>query len=244
MLQRGGPARHDRADPRRDGCRQGAPRADPPLRGAAAREAVRRRQLRRDSRGAVRVRALRVPAGRVHRGDRAAAGPLPAGERRAPSFSTRSARCRSALQSKLLRAIEEKKITPHRRGAPDRHRRPVHRDHQPGSPGGGGARRVPARPVLPARGVPAPRPAAPRAGRGHPAARGALSRRERAALQEDHPGLRAGGARGAGPLSVARQRAGAREFRGARGHHRARGRDRRRRAVPGPGRGRSAPSST
>ena len=44
-----------------------------------------------------------------------------------------------------------------RRRAPDRHRRPVHRDHEPGPPGGRGERSVPARPVLPTLRVPAPR---------------------------------------------------------------------------------------
>ena len=95
------------------------------------------------------------------------------------------------LQSKLLRAIEEKKITPDRRRASGRHRRPIHRDDQPRPPRGGGARRVPSRPVLSARGVSPEGAAPPRAGRGHPRPGGALPGRERAALQEGGARVRA-----------------------------------------------------
>ena len=44
------------------------------------------------------------------------------------------------LQSKLLRAIEEKKVTSVGSDRAGGHRRPLHRHHQQGPPGGGGAR--------------------------------------------------------------------------------------------------------
>ena len=143
------------------------------------------------------------------------------------------------LQSKLLRAIEEKKITPI--GA----ERPVdidvrfiattNQDLREAVERGAFRRDLFYRlAVFPLR-VPPLRERV----EDIPAARGPLPGRERPAVQEDHAGIRAGGPRRPGALSVAGERAGARERRGARGHRRARGRDRRRRAVPGAERRRS-----
>ena len=73
---------------------------------------VRRRQLRRDARGAARERALRPRARRLHRRARRAHRALRAGATAARSSSTRSATCRSALQAKLLRALQERVVRP------------------------------------------------------------------------------------------------------------------------------------
>src|SRR5207249_2103418 len=64
--QHGCRARHDRADPRRDGRWQGAARALAPLLGRSARQAVRRGELRGDPGRAVRVGAVRLQEGRLH----------------------------------------------------------------------------------------------------------------------------------------------------------------------------------
>ena len=142
--------------------------------GSRAQRAVRRGQLRRDSRGADGVGAVRPREGRVHRRGRRQA---PACSRRptaARCSSTRSASCRSALQVKLLRALQERKVKPvgAHRGA--RGRRPRGRRDQPRSRGRGRARRVPRGPLLPAQRDRGPAAAAAPAPRGHPAARRAL----------------------------------------------------------------------
>ena len=186
-------ARHHRPDPRRDRGREGAAGAVPPLRRAAARQAVRRGQLRGDSRGAVRVGALRVPPGRLHRArpstrrghfQMASGGTL---------SSTRSGRCRSHLQSKLLRAIEEKKITSIGAERPIdidvRFIATTNKDLQ----GGRGARGVPSGSLLPALGVADPRSASARAAwRTSRRSPRISSSRERPTLQEERPELRAG----------------------------------------------------
>ena len=61
------------------------------------------------------------------------------------------------LQSKLLRAIEERKVTSVGARPAGRHRRALHRHHQQGPPGRGRARHLPPRPLLPALGDAGPR---------------------------------------------------------------------------------------
>jgi hypothetical protein len=75
-----------------------------PRRQPARRRPADPRQLRRAHRAPARERAVRPREGRVHRRDRAARGPVRAGDR-ARCSSTRSARCRSAVQVKLLRFL-------------------------------------------------------------------------------------------------------------------------------------------
>ena len=74
--------RCERADLRRFRYRQGAPGARDPPREPAARQAVRRGELRRDSRAAARVGALRPRARRVLGRGPGAQGPVPGGRRR------------------------------------------------------------------------------------------------------------------------------------------------------------------
>ena len=76
----------------------------------ARRRPVRRHQLRRHSRDAARDRAVRPREGRVHRRDAAQAGHASSWRIAARCSSTRSATCRSALQAKILRALEEKRF--------------------------------------------------------------------------------------------------------------------------------------
>ena len=74
--------RFDRAAAGRVGHRQGAVRARDPSAVAAARPAVRRHQLRRDSGDAHRERAVRTREGLVHRRDGTAARQVRAGRQR------------------------------------------------------------------------------------------------------------------------------------------------------------------
>ena len=90
-----------------------------------------------------------------------------AGSSRSPTAarcsSTRSASCRSTLQPKLLRALQQGEI---QRVGADRaapRRRARHRGHQPRPRARGARGPLPRRPLLPPRGVPAPRAAAARA---------------------------------------------------------------------------------
>ena len=76
----------------------------------AARGPVRRRQLRRHPRDPARERALRPQEGRLHRRQRATARASSRRPTAARCSSTRSASCRSALQVKLLRVLQEEEI--------------------------------------------------------------------------------------------------------------------------------------
>jgi hypothetical protein len=72
----------------------------------ARRGSFHRHQLQRDSRAAARESALRTREGRVHRRQALQEGTRSSSRTVAPCFSTRSARCRPALQAKLLRVLE------------------------------------------------------------------------------------------------------------------------------------------
>ena len=85
---------HSGADRRRIRRRQGADRARHPRLGRAARQAVRRGQLRRDPGKSRRVDAVRPREGRVHRRDRKAHSASSSRPRAARCSSTRSASCR------------------------------------------------------------------------------------------------------------------------------------------------------
>ena len=79
----------------------------------ARKGAVRAGQLRRDAGRAAREPAVRPRARRVHRRRSPTAPALvPRGATAARCSSTRSATCRSAMQAKLLRALQERVVTP------------------------------------------------------------------------------------------------------------------------------------
>ena len=102
--------RHDGAARGRERHRQGAVRARAARAQPARRRSVCRDQLRGDSGEPARDRALRLREGRVHR-RRARASPASSSWRiAARCSSTRSAICRSTLQAKILRALEEKRF--------------------------------------------------------------------------------------------------------------------------------------
>ena len=138
---------------------------------ARGARAVRSGQLRGDPRAADRERAVRAREGRVHRRPPAPAGTLRAGRGAARSSSTRSASCRRRVQAKLLRVLEERVFEPVGGGAPRADRRAPGGGDQPRAAGDGGRRRLPLRPLLPARRLPHPPAAAARAGERRPAAR-------------------------------------------------------------------------
>ena len=174
-------ARHDRADPGRDGHRQGAGRARDPRRERARRPPVRRRRLRGAARVALRVGAVRPRARRVHGRARRAPRPardvgrrhlLPRRDRRAhrrrcrPSSCARSRSARSAAWAATSRSPSTCGSSPRRTAT----------SHELVGHG-----RVPRRPLLSAQRRHDHGAAAARAGDGHSAARAALPREVRAA---------------------------------------------------------------
>ena len=109
------PARRDLAhapssSPARAGRARSGSRARSTSSPTGADEAVPRRQLRRHPRGADRERALRSRQGRLHRRDCAPPRASSARPTAARSSSTRSASFRPALQVKLLRVLQERKV--------------------------------------------------------------------------------------------------------------------------------------
>ena len=115
--------------------------------GLPPRAPLRRGQLRGDSRGAVRVRAVRRAQGRLHGGHRAPAGAFPDGERRHPApRRDRGDAAAPAEQAAARDRGEEGDVG--RRRPPRGHRRAVHRHHQQGSAGRGRARDLPPRSLL------------------------------------------------------------------------------------------------
>ena len=98
-------ARHGRA---RHGQR--ARRARDPRDVAARERSAREAELRGAPERAHRERALRPRGRRVHRRDEAAPRKIRARERRHACSSTRSATCRSPMQAKLLRVLQEREI--------------------------------------------------------------------------------------------------------------------------------------
>ena len=104
-----------RAHHRRERHRQGAGRARAAPAQPARERPVRRRQLRGHARGAARERAVRPRQGRLHRRASARARASSCRPTAARCSSTRSARCRSGMQPKLLRALQERDGAPGRR---------------------------------------------------------------------------------------------------------------------------------
>ena len=106
MIERVGPVRRERADHRRERNGKGPRRARPARRLAtrvpAARDAERRRDLRRR----LRERALRARQGRVHRRARRPRRAASSSPTAARSSSTRSPTCPASQQAKLLRVLE------------------------------------------------------------------------------------------------------------------------------------------
>ena len=80
-----------------------------------AQRRVRGRQLRGAARAARRGGAVRLPAGRVHGRRPRQPGALPVGAAAGRCCSTRSATCRSPLQAKLLRVLEQREVRAARR---------------------------------------------------------------------------------------------------------------------------------
>ena len=180
-------------------------------------QAVHPGELRRDPRGAAGERALRPRQGRLHRRRR---GPARAGSSwptAAPSSSTRSPTCRSPLQAKLLRVLQNR--TFERVGASESIQVDVriiaatNRNLERGGRGG----QVPRGPLLPAERPAHPHPASAGAPGGHSPPRGVLPAEALAGDQEAGPGLHRRGHGAAALLRLAGQRAGAGERRGAGG---------------------------
>ena len=206
----------------RDG--QGTDRPGHPRREPAGRRPVRRRVVRGADRDAARVRAVRPRARRVHRRRRPPQGQVRGGPPRHASSWTRSATSAPSCSSTCCACSRSGKFT--RIGGVESVRggRARDRRHQPRPAEGGGQRRVPRGPLLPAERDLAVAPAAARAQGGHPAAgrpparaargRGASTHRRRVARGDD----RADGAR------LARQRAGAAQRARTRGGGRQRAR--------------------
>ena len=107
------------------------------------RRAVRRDQLRGDSRDAARVGAVRARARRVHRRARAQARPARARRRRGRCSSTKCTTCRAMLQPKLLRALESRRVRRLGGSRRVRDRMPDHRGGEPAPRAGRRQRRVP-----------------------------------------------------------------------------------------------------
>ena len=157
-------------------------------RSSRARAAVRRRQLRRDSRRRSSRASSSATSGRLHRRARRQARALRGGRTAARSSSTRSASCRSRLQVKLLRVLQEGDDPPARRDEGQR------RSTCASSP-----RRTAISPPRSKAGrfredlfyrlnvLPIIDPAAARAPRGHPAARRPLRRAQQRAPRHADP---------------------------------------------------------
>ena len=99
---------HD-PDHRRDRHRQGDGRPRDSPQQPAARAAVRRAQLQRDSRDAARGRAVRPRARRVHRRHRHSSGPVRTGAQ-GHAVPRRDRDDGTALQTKLLRVLQEREF--------------------------------------------------------------------------------------------------------------------------------------
>ncbi len=95
------------ADHRRDRHRQGTGRARAAPRIAARGGSVRRAQHRRDPGRAARVRAVRPRGRRIHRRRQPRTSAASSRPTAARCSSTRSATCRAALQTRLLRVLAE-----------------------------------------------------------------------------------------------------------------------------------------
>ncbi len=186
-----GADQRDRAHPGRERRRQGARRADHSPQQPAEPRAVRAGELRRHSRRADRVGALRPREGIVHRRDREAGRQVRAGRPRddLPRRSRRHER-EDAGQGAARAAGGRSRAA--RIGADHQGGRPRDRRDQQEPRGGDREGTIPRGSVLPARRDSDPRAAAARAARGHPAARAALHRavqpREQHAAEADHAG--------------------------------------------------------
>jgi hypothetical protein len=210
-LRHAGPGRPlglDGPDPGRERHRQGARGAgDPP--GLTARDpALRRHQLLGLQRQPARLGAVRPQARRLHRRGVRQARPV-RGRRHRHVLPRRDRRHVADLAGQGPARVAGGHVQPGRRHRDAQGRRPDHRRHQPRSPGHGRGRPVPRGPLLPhPRHQPDPAGAA-RARRGHPGP-GRLLPRQAA----PRPPRQGADARLSGTddgLSVAGQRARARE---------------------------------
>src|SRR3569623_2014607 len=144
-----GARRHDGADLRPVGRRQGAQRPPDPRRITARRRAVHRRQLRGPDRDAAGERAVRPREGRVHRRHRRSRGPDRGGERRHAAARRDRGDLRGHAGEAAARAARARDPAGGRVAQPQGARARAGR-HQPDTGRRGGAGRVPPRSVLPA----------------------------------------------------------------------------------------------
>ncbi len=158
------------------GVGQGARGAGAPRAFVRTNGRLRRRQLRRHPREPARERAVRPQEGGLHRRHQRPARALRGGERRHAASSTRSASCRSSLQVKLLRVLQEDDDPPRRRHEGHQGRRAHRRRDAPGSRRRGQGRALPRGPLLPHQRARRRHPPAARAPRGHHPARRPLRR--------------------------------------------------------------------
>ena len=165
--------RRPRARDRRDRHRQGAggPRHPPPRLPGLPR--LRARQLRGAARGAARVRALRPPAGGLHRRRRRQEGPLRGGPRR-HDLPRRDRRDVAGVAGPPPARARARRGAPGRRLAGDERRRARHRGHPPRPRARGPGGPLPAGSLLPAPRLRRPRSALARAPRGRAPSRDAL----------------------------------------------------------------------
>ena len=138
----------DGADPRRERHGQGAGRARDPRARRRAPGARSSRSTAPRSPSADRERALRPRARRLHRRARAPHRPLRGGLGR-HALPRRDRRAGAAVQAKLLRALQERRIERLGGGAADRGRRARPRGDQPRPRARGRAGPLPRRPLLP-----------------------------------------------------------------------------------------------
>ncbi|MNP14779.1 hypothetical protein D3C76_1071150 [compost metagenome] len=165
---RGADQRH-RAAARRERRRQERLRPGNPAHQPQGRPAVPRSQLRRHTGAADGVRAVRRRARRLHRGDRVAAGALPA-RRRRHAVPRRDRHPVDDRAGQAAARHPERRVRIPGRPGHAQGRRADHRRDQRGPARRGPGRPLPRRPVLPAERLPHRHPPAARAPRRHPAA--------------------------------------------------------------------------
>ena len=194
----------------RDRHRQGADRERDPLPVAAARQDVRRAELRGAAREPARERAVRPQARRVHQRRQRQEGPV-RDRRRRHAVPRRDGRDADVAAGQAAARAAGRHDPPGRRDQREAGRRPHHLRDEPRPRRRGREGPVPPGPLLPADGVPDQAAAAARAPRGHPRARRALPQALRRGVPRRASGVHPGRARRArvattGPATSASSR--------------------------------------